>query len=354
MQALVDHAPALAPDIDFHLLRSPARIEPLSRAANITEAEVRVGANSPAGMWLLPEFADMAHCDLFHAPSNILPARLSMKTLTTVHDVMWLTHPHWCDATALAPVKRRFFAHGIRRALSRSNRIATVSEATRDAILQLDPSLEPRVKVTRSGVSQRFKPEERDERALARLGLGPDDRFALVVGQFAPYKNHEAALRAFADALGDADDARLVLVQRQGPSASPLERLADELGIAGKVVFTGGISLEDLIQLYSAARLLVHPSLCEGFGNPLAEAMACGCPVVTSNLSAMPEVTGAAARLVDPRDVASISKGIEEVWHNEDLLGRMREAGLERTSQLGWREFAQANVDIYRELLAAG
>lgn len=350
---LVDHAPRLAPELDFLLLRSADRRENLSDAPNVTERMIGARANSPATMWLLPEIASLEAVDLFHGTYNTMPARLPMPVVTTVHDLMWLTDPQWCDPSLLGRVKERFYTHGIRRALSQSAHIAAISSATREAILAVDPSLSGRVSVTRSGVSDRFAPARRDDQLLAQFGLGEGAQYVLVVGQYAPYKNHERALEAFAASFPGGSKIRLVFVQRQGPDLAPLRRLAVRLNIAERVHFTGSIDEAALIQLYSSASALLHPSLCEGFGNPLAEAMACGCPVITSRLSAMPEVTGGAARLVDPFDPGDIASGLREVVNDTTLSDRMREAGLKRADELDWEQFALANVDIYRRVLGS-
>lgn len=354
VHGLVDHCPALAPEIHFRLLKSPKRLTPLSTASNVSESVVKWGANSPATMWFLPEIAALTGVDLFHAPHNTLPARLPSKAVTTVHDIMWLTHPHWCEAPAhgaYAHAKRRFYQHGIARALKSSAMIATVSEATRAAIIAFAPALADRIVVTRSGVSERFKPVERDANTFARLGLAINASYALIVGQSAPYKNHEGALQAFASALASHPEAHLVVVQRQGRSAGKLQKLAARLGISDKVSTMGAVSEAELFQLYSNARLLLHPSFCEGFGNPIAEAMACGAPVITCHCSAPAEVSGGAAALVDPHSIDSIAIALRDVWHDADRCASMRDAGLARAKELQWIDFARANVRIYRSLL---
>ncbi len=353
VQGLVDHAPELAPDLQFRLLKHPRRTTPLSAADNVTEYVVPVGTNSPATMWFLPEFAPLSGCDIFHATANILPARLNMRTVTTVHDIMWLTHPDWCDPSAYGHVKRWFYGNGIRRALERSDQIAAISEATRDEITAFSASTKDRITVTRSGVSDRFKPLARDDALLAGFGIEAGTKYALVVGQYAPYKNHEGALKAFAKAFEASEDGTLVFVQRRGAGNARLVKLASELGIGARVIFAGSVDSDSLLQLYSSAALLLHPSLCEGFGNPVAEAMACGCPVITSNISAMPEVAGGAAKLVDPRDAQSIAAALREVWNDPAQALLMRDAGIARAAKLRWTDFARANVAIYRSLLAA-
>ena len=147
-------------------------------------------------------------------------------------------------------------------------------------------------------------------------------------------------------------DIDLVFVQRQGAGADTLGPRAAALGVAARVRFQPPLDREALIRLYGGAVALCHPSLMEGFGNPLAEAMACGCPVVTSDRSAMPEVTGGAAVLVDPADVAAIAATLQRIATDPALAADLRARGLARARDLSWRAFAEANVGIYRELLA--
>lgn len=350
--ALVRHLPELAPDCEFTLLRNALRDEPLSGAANVRELVVRSPANGPVTLLHLPLAVDLAGIDLFHAPANILPGGLTMPAITTVHDVMWLTHPQWCNPSPWGHVERRFYAHGIRRALARSALVATVSAASRAAICAVAPEAAERVMVTLSGVAEDFRPLPRDDAALARLGVPPGRRYVLVVGQGAPYKNHEGALRAFALAFSAESEINLVLVRRRGDTGPALEKLAASLGIAGRVHFLGTVDRPALVQLYSAAAMLLHPSFIEGFGNPLAEAMACGCPVVTSDCSAMPEVTGGAALLADPHDAGALAVALKRVADDSALAASLSARGLERAAALDWRAFAAANLALYRRVLA--
>jgi glycosyltransferase involved in cell wall biosynthesis len=350
--ALVRHLPRLAPDCDFLFLRHPHAPAPLSDAPNVTEVTVRAAANGPVTLARLPLAVDLTGVDLFHAPANILPGGLAMPAITTVHDVMWLTHPQWCNPGLWGRVERTFYRHGITRALARSARVATVSAASRDAIRSLAPGAADRVHVTMSGVADDFAPVPRDPAVLARLGLPPGLRYVLVVGQGAPYKNHAGALQAFAAAFGRRGGIDLVLVRRRGGDGAALERLAHALGIAGRVHFLDTVERPALVQLYAGAEALLHPSLAEGFGNPLAEAMACGCPVVTSDRSAMPEVTGGAALLCDPEDPGTMAALLLRVVEDRALAADLRARGLQRAAMLDWRAFAAANLALYRAVLA--
>ncbi|PNU05082.1 hypothetical protein A8V01_04465 [Novosphingobium guangzhouense] len=351
VRGLIDHLPSMAPDLRFLLLRNPAHSGPLSTSSNVEERAAPQAANGPATMWWLSKVVRMDDVDLFHAPSNIMPAGLGMPCVTTVHDVMWLTHPQWCRTGLRGAVERGFYRHGIGRALRSAAVIATVSKATADAIAAIMPQAAARTTVTLSGVSSRFHPVTPAEQTLKALGINPKRRFVLTVGQYAPYKNHEGVVRAFALAFGDRSDVDLVMVQRMGDGARKLLNIADSLGLNGRVILLSTVPEQALVELYSAALALLHPSLCEGFGNPLAEAMACGCPVVTSDISAMPEVVGGSARLANPYDYQEIAAQLKAVIEAPAETARLREKGLQRAAQLTWRAFAAANLAIYRRVL---
>jgi glycosyltransferase involved in cell wall biosynthesis len=182
---------------------------------------------------------------------------------------------------------------------------------------------------------------------VARYGVTKP--FVLFVSSLWPYKNCDGLLRAWALARGDLGDRQLAIVGagRDEKYQASLYSLAAELGIAPDVNFVGAIPLEETVSFYRAADAFVYPSLNETFGLPILEAMACGCPVVTSDTSAMPETAGGAAELSDPKDPASIAKAII------DALGprrdRLRDLGLRRAAQFTWGATAASTLDVYRE-----
>src|SRR5215469_4487942 len=175
--------------------------------------------------------------------------------------------------------------------------------------------------------------------------------FVLFVSSLWPYKNCDGLLRAWALARAELPGRQLVVVGpgRDEKYLAALHALADQLGISGDVVFIGGVPLEKTAKFYQAAEVFVYPSLNETFGLPILEAMACGCPVVTSDTSAMPETAGGAAILADPGDPASIARAIVEAVGSRD---RLREAGLKRAAEFTWAATAASTLDVYREAAA--
>ena len=187
--------------------------------------------------------------------------------------------------------------------------------------------------------------------ARARVAsYGVTKPFVLFVSSLWPYKNCDGLLRAWALARGDLGDHQLAIVGpgRDEKYMARLHALAAELGISANVVFVGGVPLEETVRFYQAADVFVYPSLNETFGLPILEAMACGCPVVTSDTSAMPETAGGAAVLSDPTEPASIARAIAAAaGPGRD---RLRDAGLRRAGQFTWAATGAATLDVYREV----
>lgn len=194
-----------------------------------------------------------------------------------------------------------------------------------------------------------FKPGDVGAARAQIASYGVTKPFVLFVSSLWPYKNCDGLLRAWAVARGDLADRQLVVVGsgRDEKYLASLHSLAAELGISEDVVFTGAVPLEETVSFYRAADVFVYPSLNETFGLPILEAMACGCPVVTSDTSAMPETAGQAAVLSDPKDAASIAKAIVEAAGPD--RDRLRDLGLRRAGQFTWGATAAATLDVYRE-----
>ena len=352
VRILAENLPDLAPDWQFTFLRHKSATRQFGAVANVREIELAAEANGPISMWALPLAIDMSGIDLFHAPANILPAGLSsIKRVTTIHDLMWLDRPELCGSGLWHQIERRFYRHGIRRALRSSDAIITVSDATRADVLAHEPTSAQQVAAIHPAIACAPDPCLDINMALDRMGL-QQGRFVLTVGQAAPYKNHAGALRGFAEAFGNDDSQHMVFVQRRGAAADSLLALARSLGVDGRVHVLPHIAQDDLECLYGGAFALLHPSLHEGFGLPLAEAMARGCPVITSACSAMPEVTGGAAILVDPHSPSSIADALVQLHSDTQLRAKLRDEGYERVHAFDRLRFAKSHLEVYRRVLA--
>jgi len=197
-----------------------------------------------------------------------------------------------------------------------------------------------------------FKPGDAGAARAQVARYGVTKPFVLFLSSMWPYKNCDGLLRAWALARGELGDRQLAIVgpERDEKYGAQLHKLVAELGISQDVVFTGGIPLEETVRFYQAADVFAYPSLNETFGLPILEAMASGCPVVTSSTTAMPETAGGAAVLCDPSDPASIAKAIlEAMGPGRD---RLRDGGLRRAGQFTWGATGEATLEVYREVAA--
>jgi glycosyltransferase involved in cell wall biosynthesis len=198
-----------------------------------------------------------------------------------------------------------------------------------------------------------FRPGDRDEAwDYVSRTYGVTKPFVLFVSSLWRYKNAGGLIRAFAAAKAELGDRQLVLVgpDRDQEYVGELRTLAAELGIAEDVVWVGGVPLAETVRFYRCADVFVYPSFNETFGLPILEAMACGCPVVTSDTTAMPETAGGAALLADPADPGSIADAIVKACGPEDE--RLRVAGPERAAEFTWAVCAKRTLDVYRQVHA--
>jgi glycosyltransferase involved in cell wall biosynthesis len=217
-----------------------------------------------------------------------------------------------------------------------------------DRYLEVDPQ---KIKLIYEAVDHEiFKPGNREAARAHVASFGISRPFVLFVSSLWRYKNCDGLLSAWTLARHELAGRQLVIVgaERDQQYATELHTLVDELGITDDVVFVGGVPLEETASFYQAADLLVYPSLNETFGLPILEAMACACPVVTSNISAMPETAGGAAVLADPHDPASLARAILDA--SGTGADALRTQGLRQAQQFTWGATAEATLDVYREV----
>jgi glycosyltransferase involved in cell wall biosynthesis len=272
--------------------------------------------------------------DRLFTPHTKLPAG-RVPCYTTVHGLEWFFEPAGYRKAELVKQWAWF------RAASRfSAGLVTFSESTHRDIRRLAPRLEVPVLVVPEGVGGEFRVLSSPAIPDRRLAEWKIERpYLLSVCSLEPRKNLDGVLRAFAKLKSDAGiPHRLVLVGRPGWKAEGLRALAGRLGVAPAVCFPGYVEDDDLVALYNGAALFVYASKYEGFGLPVLEAMACGVPVVTSNRSALPEVAGDAAILVDPGSPESIAEGILRGLSDGPLRARLVAAGIDRASHFKWSE----------------
>ena len=252
---------------------------------------------------------------------------------------------------AIAPLTRAYRRMNYPRSARLADAIIINSESLRSEIERYLTVDARKLKLIPEAVDHElFKPGDAGAARQRVASRGVTRPFVLFVSSLWPYKNCDGLLRAWALARGELGDRQLAIVGpgRDEHYLAQLHSLAAELGISGEVVFVGGVPLEETVCFYQAADAFVYPSLNETFGLPILEAMACGCPVVTSDTSAMPETAGGAAVLSDPEDPASIARAIIEAAGPD--RDRLREAGVRRAAQFTWGGTAASTLDVYREV----
>ncbi len=351
------------------LIRGIARIEaerPIRVFCADERAELSFGIEQPnvrlqrlAPGWRPLAFSTgiaRAARDLDGAPihATYIPPLLRLPFTFTMHDCSVFDHPEFYHRR-----HRALLQFLQRRGVERAEQVICVSQTTRDRVAERFRVAPERLSVVYNGVDPRFRvlseselgnlPEPKAPDSLNRR-FGLTRNYLLYVGQLRlEHKNLGRLLQAFDRFRHETSERfQLVLVGKRSWTTGPLDEAIAALDHGKDVRVTGHVSDEDLVGIYNGARMLAFPSLSEGFGCSVIEAMACGTPVVTSNLSCLPEIAGGAARLVDPTSVEDIAAGISEVATDAGQAAELRERGLARAAHFSWDRCAKETLDRLR------
>ena len=299
--------------------------------------------------FMLPLKLKRMKIDLFHEPASAAPLFNSCNTVVTVHDIAYERIPH-CYRFR----DRAYFRALSKKGLERANRIIAVSHSTKNDIVDRYSISPGKIRVIYEGIDEIYRRLHDKERCKNIRKFYKIDRdFILYVSGITPRKNLVRLIKAF-KILKDRKeiDSLLVFV---GEKAWWSEEVFEEVkssGMENDVIFCGYVPKEHLLCLYSEASVFVFPSLYEGFGLPVLEAMACGCPVVASNTSSLPEICGGAGLLFDPLDVEGLSDAIYRVITDSSLRQDLIEKGIERTRAFSWRRSAEETLAVYSEAVS--
>ena len=323
----------------------------LAGKANVEFAELPYGPFSVRGQfaaarWLRERDVGVYHSTNFMVPLPAFPRRRphATKCLCNIHDLIPLVHPEFTPKA----LKTRFFP--VYRALMheialRTDAVATGSESAKRDIVRLLGIPEDRIAVAPDGVDGRYGPG--GEKPSARGG----PKTVLYVGRSDPYKNLPGLVAVFARLVREEGvDARLRIVGPPDARYPEAAETARRLGVVDRVERAGYLDDAGLVQAYRDADVLALLSRYEGFGLPVAEAMACGTPVVCSHAASLPEVAGNAARLVAPDDVAGAAAALKAVLTDPAEAARLRAAGLAQAKKFSWRTAAESILRLYGEL----
>ncbi len=344
---LLAELPGAAPDLELvaylHDPRyaAPARLQVQRSRWDTSRPSMRIP-------WEQTRLAcETRHLDLLHCPAFAAPLRSACPTVVTIHDLSFLrfpgAHPRW---------QRYYLSTVTRLSCRRAAHVIAVSEATRQDVISLLGVTPARVTTVPNGITGDYCPGEPAAVEEFRRRRGLPDRFILFVGTLEPRKNIVRLVEAYAEWRSQAlHPVKLVIAGGHGWFYDRIFARVAELGIGDDVLFPGFVPGAELPWWYRAATLFVYPSLFEGFGLPVLEAMACGTPTITSTLSALPEVAGQAAILVYPEDTTALATAIDRVLSDPSLAHEMSEAGLQRAATYSWKRTAAETVEVYRGVL---
>lgn len=291
--------------------------------------------------------------DLFHSPCLTAPLRLSIPLVITVHDMIW-AFPERFSRDGTRSIQRKLMEWYNRLipkyASGYASAVITVSQASKESIIDYLGLDAKHIFVTHEAASPSFQPV-RDTKRIQSIRIKYDlqSNFILAIGSADPRKNISALVEAYASLPEEVrENYRLAIVWTHSFLADKLSKQVDELGLWNKIKFLQQVSNDDLALLYNAASLFAFPSLYEGFGLPLLEAMACGVPTVAAGNSSIPEIVGDAALLFDATNVEEMAATMNLVLSDESLQVGLKSKGIERANTFSWEKCALETVNVYQ------
>jgi glycosyltransferase involved in cell wall biosynthesis/ubiquinone/menaquinone biosynthesis C-methylase UbiE len=333
-----------------YLDRGPFPYLTLSQRHNFSFQTIKPGGEHWELIWScadLPPKETLPPVDILHSPFFNAPKEHHGALVVTIHDIAFLRYPQFHTEA-----NRLHCLNGTLKAALYADRIIAVSHHTKRDLMDYFSVSEDRIRVIYEAPRNIYYPEKDLVFVRSTLEhLGIYHNFILVVGSCEPRKNLKTLLQAYATYVQRYSDRELLVVAGgAGWLNEDISLSVADLGLAERVRFLGYVEESDLRVLYSAARLFVYPSFYEGFGLPPLEAMACGAPVITSNTSALPEVVGDAAILIDPHNSEELCQAMKAVLSDGDLRLKMRQQSLKRARFFSWERVAQETLAVYQEV----
>lgn len=353
-EALTRLHPENAYRFEYFTWRDPAgkqrRMQPFLRE----NTPLHAAKFPPLAYRLLTDFVPLPYrafhgnwADITHFFNYIVPPGVHGKTVVTVHDMVLHAYPE-----TMRTRTRILLKTGLKRSMRRADLIVTDSDFSRREITKYYPEFAEKIRVVPCGVdTKRFAPATNAEIAQVRAKHSLPKRYFLYLGTLEPRKNLVRLIRAYGRLREKYPKAPpFVLAGGKGWQYEQIFAAAEAENVRGNVIFPAYIPAEDMAALYSGALGFVFPSLYEGFGMPPLEAMACGCPVLTSKAASLPEAVGNAALLCDPHKTAAIAKGMELLLTDAALRKTLQQRGFQRAKEMSWDAAAEKLFAVYQEL----
>lgn len=316
---------------------------PESQLGRVRPCQLKVPVRSFSEQFAVPRELRLLEADLFHSPYFVTPYRTPCPRVVTIHDTIGLS------PDALPSLKARLaFRLANHLALRGARAVITVSEASRRDLVREFGIADHKIAVVPEAPDPEFRPATASDVTRVREAWHLPGRYALFVGTNKPHKNLVGLLEAWSE-IGEST-CPLVVAGRRDPRFPEAEHQARRTDV--DVRFLGEVPEGDLAALYTGAEALVMPSLREGFGLPVVEAMACGTPVACSNVTSLPEVAGDAAVFFDPRNASSMAETLAQLLGDGELRRSLSRRGLRRASEFSWERAAERTAEVYRRVLA--
>ena len=348
---LAANIPDVDPDAEFVLLHDPRLLntrydlERLALNPNLRLLPMDVPTRSLKEQHQLRSLAKWLSLDLLHSPYFIKPYWLPCPSVVTIHDLIPMIYPQHLPHRWTTWILRAT----ARLAARRATHIIGVSESTKRDLTRLFGTPHEKITVTYEAADERFRPLDSQQRENTVRTYGLPERYILYLGINKPHKNLAFLLQVFRDLR---TETKLVLAGKEDPRYPQVRDEVRRLGLDDRVLFLGEVADSDLPLIYSGAEVFVFPSLYEGFGLPVLEAMACGTPVICSNTSSLPEIVGDAAVTLDPQDKGGWVAALTEVLENEELRGELKAKSLVQAAKFSWQKAARETMAVYRSVLA--
>ncbi|MAD97266.1 MAG: group 1 glycosyl transferase [Flavobacteriaceae bacterium] len=305
----------------------------------------------------LPKAAKAHGCDILHCTSNTAPIFSDIPIVTTLHDIIYLEKSYLqilrSSATPYQKFGNVYRKLIVPRVMKRSKSVITVSNFEKNRIAEFfGLQNEHKLSAVYNGVGNHFKPvSDANELSRVKVKYNLPDKFFFFLGNTDPKKNTKGTLKAYSDYLkASKSDHKLVMLDYD---LTELMKILEEIGdpkLIDKIVLTGYVKNTDLPAIYSLCDIFLYPSLRESFGIPILEAMSCGVPVITSNTSSMPEVSGKASYLVNPFKPEEITEAIQKIMNDNGLREELVEKGLKRSQKFSWYAMAEQVLELYKSL----
>ena len=363
-RCIQDHFPGIG-RYAFSLAKALARVEPrhqidvlyspgaantrydlteLVEQAQVTLVPVAAPVLSLRQQWEIPRLLRRLGSDVYHSPYYVMPLRAPCPMVVTLHDLIPYLFPEALPRKSLSPL----FAGMARWAAKRAQHVLADSNSTRDDIVRILGVPKTRVTCVPLACDAAFRPQTETEIGHMRARLSLDQPYLLYMGINKPHKNLVRLVKAWSRLSENLRDGhQLVLAGRRDPRYDADKRAIDRYQLDRSVRLLGAVSERDLPGLYAGASAFVFPSLYEGYGLPVLEAMASGAPVVCSDRSSLPEVVGDAALLFDPENVDQMAHQISCILSRPDVAERCRLAGLQRATAFTWERTARETLAVY-------